>query len=115
MPWFDLPEDQLRTYRVSTTEPEELDAWWTRQLDRAREAASPTTYARYAADAYGPAEVYDVEISGARGDRIRGWLLRPPAGATGAVPVAVTFIGYGGGRGVPYEHLALPAAGIATF
>jgi cephalosporin-C deacetylase len=113
--WFDLPEDQLRTYRVSTPEPEELDAWWTRQLNQAREAARPTTYARYAADTYGPVEVYDVEFSGACGDRIRGWLLRPPVGTTDAVPVAVTFIGYGGGRGIPYEHLALPAVGIAAF
>jgi cephalosporin-C deacetylase len=29
--------------------------------------------------------------------------------------VAVTFIGYGGGRGIPYEHLAWPAVGIAAF
>jgi cephalosporin-C deacetylase len=115
MPWFDMPEDQLRTYRLSTVEPEGLDAWWTRRLDRAREAASATTWTRYAADTYGPVEVYDVEFSGARGDRVRGWFLRPAAGSTGPVPVAVTFIGYGGGRGVPYEHLALPAVGIATF
>ena len=113
MAWFDLPEDQLRAYRVNTPEPEELDAWWTRHLDQARQAAAPPTYSRYAADAYGPVEVYDVEFSGARGDRIRAWLLRPAA--AGPVPVAVTFIGYGGGRGVPYEHLALPAVGVASF
>jgi cephalosporin-C deacetylase-like acetyl esterase len=28
MPWFDLPKAQLRPYRISTTEPEGLDAWW---------------------------------------------------------------------------------------
>ena len=102
MPWFDMPEDQLRTYRLSTVEPEGLDGWWTRHLDHAREAASPTTWTRYAADTYGPVEVYDVEFSGARGDRVRGWFLRPAASSTGPVPVAVTFIGYGGGRGVPH-------------
>jgi len=114
MPWFDLPEDQLRAYRVSTVEPDGLDAWWMRHLDRARERATPVTSVRYAAETYGPVEVYDVEFSGAGGDRIRGWLLRPPA-SSDPVPVAVTFIGYGGGRGVPTEHLAFPAVGVATF
>jgi cephalosporin-C deacetylase len=116
MPWFDLPEDQLRAYRISTTEPDGLDAWWAARLDEAREAATPPTFTRYAEKAYGPVEVYDVEFSGARGDRIRAWFLRPAQGTTsGPVPVAVTFIGYGGGRGVPYEHLAWPAVGVAAF
>jgi cephalosporin-C deacetylase len=113
MPWFDLPEDELWEYRISTAEPEGLDAWWGKRLDEARAAAAPPTVIRHAEAEYGPVEVYDVEFSGARGDRIRAWFLRP-AQADG-VPVAVTFIGYGGGRGVPYEHLAWPAVGVAAF
>jgi cephalosporin-C deacetylase len=60
-------------------------------------------------------QVYDVEFSGDRGDRIRGWYLLPPGPADGPLPVVVKFIGYGGGRGLPAEHALLPAAGFATF
>lgn len=113
MPWFDLPEEELRGYRTSTSEPDDLDAFWAARLAEADAAAGPTRLTRHAADAYGTVEVHDVEFSGDRGDRVRGWLLRPP-GRTD-VPVVVTFIGYGGGRGVPVQHLALPAVGLATL
>jgi cephalosporin-C deacetylase len=115
MPWFDLPESELSDYRTTTPEPDGLDQWWQARLDEARAAAKPTTLARYAPEAYGPVEVSDVEFSGARGDRIRGWYLRPAGAGDTALPVVVTFIGYGGGRGLPVEHLALPAVGLAAF
>src|SRR3954451_8088387 len=41
-------------------------------------------------------------------------MLTPPA-SRDPFPVAVTSIGSGGGRGVPTEHLAFPAVGVATF
>ncbi len=115
MPWFDLPLDQLRQYRTETAEPEGLDQWWAGRLAEARNAAAPPSVARYEPDAYGPLEVYDVEFSGARGDRVRGWYLRPPGAGDRTVPVVVKFIGYGGGRGTPIEHTALPAAGYGVF
>jgi cephalosporin-C deacetylase len=59
-------------------------------------------------------EVYDAEFSGAGGDRIRAWYLRP-AGADGPTPLVVKFIGYGGGRGLPTEHALLPALGYSLF
>ncbi len=113
MPWFDLSEPELRDYRTSTREPDDLDAFWAARLAEATEAAAPPTLTRHAEDAYGAVRVHDVEFSGARGDRIRGWFLQPPGARD--VPVVVTFIGYGGGRGLPVEHLALPAIGIASF
>ena len=55
-------------------------------------------------------------FSGARGDRIRAWYIRPPAsGSGGAAPVVVKFIGYGGGRGLPADHMLLPAVGYPVF
>jgi len=114
MPWFDLPLDQLREYRTDTAEPPDLDLWWRRRLDQARAAARPPVLTRYQADIYAPVEVFDAEFSGAGGDRIRAWYLRP-AGADGPTPVVVTFIGYGGGRGLPAEHALLPALGYAVF
>jgi len=114
MPWFDLPLDQLREYRTDTAEPPELDVWWQLRLAQARAAARPPALTRYEADIYTPVEVYDTEFSGAGGDRIRAWYLRP-ADADGQTPVVVKFIGYGGGRGMPAEHALLPALGYAVF
>jgi cephalosporin-C deacetylase-like acetyl esterase len=98
VPWFDLPERELRKYRTTTAEPDGLDAWWDNQLAHARAKASPSTLRRYRPEAYGPAEVYDVEFSGAHGDVIRAWYICPPA-AGRPTPLAVAFVGYGGGRG----------------
>jgi cephalosporin-C deacetylase len=114
MPWFDLPLEQLREYRTETAEPPNLDLWWQQRLDEARAAAREPVLTRYEADLYAPVEVYDAEFSGAGGDRIRAWYLRP-AGAHGQTPVVVKFIGYGGGRGVPTEHALLPALGYSVF
>src|SRR6185369_16469610 len=78
MPWFDLPLNQLHEYRTDTAEPPDLDLWWRRRLDEARTAARPPTLTRYEAGTYAPVEVFDTEFSGAGGDRIRAWYLRPP-------------------------------------
>jgi cephalosporin-C deacetylase len=115
MPWFDLPESELSNHRTATAEPEQLDRWWQARLAEARAVATATTLTRHRPDAYGAIEVWDVEFSGARGDRIRGWYLRPAAVGDTELPVVVTFIGYGGGRGLPVEHLGLPAVGLASF
>lgn len=116
MPWFDLPLPELREYRTSTQEPDGLDGWWSARLDEARAVAAPPVLARHEPTAYGSMAAYDVEFSGARGDRIRGWYLRPP-GAAGdePLPLVVQFIGYGGGRGLPADHTLLAAAGYAVF
>jgi cephalosporin-C deacetylase len=114
MPWFDLPEEQLKDYRTSTPEPAELDLWWQRQLAATRAAVAEPLLTRYQPQVYTPVQVYDTEFSGAGGDRIRAWYLRPGGQEPGA-PVVVKFIGYGGGRGLPVEHLALPALGYALL
>ena len=113
MPWYDLPEAELRSYRTATAEPADLDQFWRARLAEAATAATPTMVTRHAPDVYGSITVHDVTFSGAGGDPIRGWLLLPPGSAP--APVVVSFIGYGGGRGVPVDHLALPAVGIAAF
>jgi cephalosporin-C deacetylase len=115
MPWYDLPAEQLAGYRTSTQEPAELDLWWQRRLDEARAAAADPTLTRYEAGAYAPLEVYDAEFSGAGGDRIKAWYLRPAGGPDAAAPVVVKFIGYGGGRDRPAEHVLLPALGYALL
>jgi len=115
MPWYDLPEAQLKDYRTDTAEPADLDRWWQLRLDEARAAAREPTLTRYKAGTYAPVEVYDTEFSGASGDRIKAWYLRPAGGPDTGRPAVVKFIGYGGGRGGPAEHLLLPALGYALL
>jgi cephalosporin-C deacetylase len=114
MPWYDLPLEQLRQYRTSTAEPAGLDQWWADRIAAARALARPPQTVKHEPDVYSPVEVFDAEFSGAGGDRIKAWYLRPQA-ATPGTPTIVKFIGYGGGRGVPSEHVLLPALGYALF
>lgn len=113
MPLFDLPEAELVQYRTATTEPDRLDDWWADRLAATRWAAWPTRSTRYRPHAYGPTPVWDVEYAGAHGDPIKAWYIRPAGAQERKVPIVVSFVGYGGGRGVPADHLALPAAGFA--
>ncbi len=114
MPWFDLPLSELREYRTATQEPPGLDQWWARRIADATSVAEPPVLTRYQPDLYAPLEVYDVEFSGAGGARIRAWYIRP-AGADDGTPVVVRFIGYGGGRSLPADHVLLPSLGYALF
>lgn len=113
MPLFDLPESQLEHHRTATLEPDGLDGWWAERLAQTRELAWPTRTTRHRPDAYGPTPVWDVEFAGAHGDPARGWYIRPAGSEDTRVPIVVTFVGYGGGRGVPANHLAIPSAGFA--
>jgi cephalosporin-C deacetylase len=117
MSWFDLPIEQLREYRTPTAEPDGLDQWWAARIAEAAAAARPPELTPYPTGVYEPFEVFDVEFSGAGGDRIRAWYLRPDRTAAGKArpPVVVKFIGYGGGRGLPAEHMLLPALGYAVL
>jgi cephalosporin-C deacetylase len=112
MPWYDLPLEQLRTYRTSTQEPDGLDAWWAARLREARDLARPVAVTDHEPGLYAPLAVSDVAFSGGAGDRVRAWYLRP-AGRPRAV--VVKYIGYGGGRGAPGEHTLLPALGYAVL
>ena len=113
MPWYDMPLERLREYRTSTPEPDGLDAWWAGHIERARALARPPALTPHQPGLYGPVEVFDAEFSGGDGDRIRGWYMRPADAP--AAPGVVEFIGYGGGRGVPAEHLLLPALGYPVL
>jgi cephalosporin-C deacetylase len=110
-----MPADQLVAYRTPTEEPAGLDEWWRARLDEARAAAKPTVLRPHEPEAYGSLPVWDVEFSGADGDPIRAWHLRPPGSGDAPLPTVVTFIGYGGGRGLPVEHTLLPSTGFAVF
>ncbi|MFC0672608.1 acetylxylan esterase [Brachybacterium hainanense] len=109
MPLFDLPLPQLRAYRPELAEPADLDDFWAGKLARAR-AHAPIIDLRPIETGLTLVETWDVTFAGHDGDPIRAWYLRP-AGAEGDLPVVVEMVGYGGGRSLPVEHLAWPAAG----
>jgi cephalosporin-C deacetylase len=112
MPWYDMPLERLREYRTQTAEPEGLDDWWAKRLQRARAQAESAAFTPHEPDVYRPFQVFDVEFSGSGGDRIRAWYVKPAGEAS---KIVVKFIGYGGGRGAPAEHMLLPALGYGVF
>src|SRR5690606_14602277 len=106
----DLPLEQLRTYRPEVAEPADFDEFWARTIAEAR-AAGGAAESVPADTPVTAVRVEDVTFPGFGGEPVRAWYLAPHA--DGPLPCVVEFIGYGGGRGLPHEHLAHAAAGYA--
>jgi cephalosporin-C deacetylase len=111
MAQFDLPLEQLQTHRSGTPKPADFDEFWAATLTEARSFPVDATFTDYDAG-LDELVVQDVRFSGFAGDRIHGWFLAPKH-ATGPLPVVVTYLGYGGGRGLPGEWTEWPSAGFA--
>jgi cephalosporin-C deacetylase len=113
MALFDLPLDELRDHRSASVEPADFDAFWSKTLQEAREHDLD---ARFEPVDTGLATVtvYDVTFAGFGGHPVKGWLTLP-AGAAQPLPLVVEFVGYGGGRGLPHEHLLWASSGRAHF
>jgi len=110
---FDLPLDELQTYRPPRPEPADFDAFWAATLAAARATPPAAAFTPINAGLRLIA-VDDVTFRGYGGQPIRGWFLRP-RGAAGPLPCVVEYIGYGGGRGHPHDWLLFAAAGYAHF
>ncbi|NWG18260.1 MAG: acetylxylan esterase [Chloroflexi bacterium] len=111
MAFFDMPLEQLLTYRPAREEPADFDAFWARTLDETRRHPLD---ARFEAADFGlqTVETFDVTFSGYGGQPIKGWLLLPRQ-RSAALPCVVEYIGYGGGRGFPTDWLLWSSAGFA--
>jgi cephalosporin-C deacetylase len=111
MPFFDLSLDELYAYQPPRTEPEDFDIFWQTTLAEARQFP---LHPRFERVDFGLSliETYDVTFAGYGGQPIKGWLMLP-AGHKGPLPCVVEYIGYGGGRGFPYDWLQWPSAGYA--
>ncbi|MEW2523080.1 acetylxylan esterase [Actinacidiphila alni] len=116
MALFDMPLDDLRSYLPERHEPDDFDAFWKRTLEEAAQLAQdgPATAYRPYDGGLSTVEVYDVTFSGWGGHPVAAWLI-VPKGVPGPVPCVVQYIGYGGGRGLPHDHLVWPAGGRAAF
>jgi cephalosporin-C deacetylase len=123
VPLFDLPLAELETYSPAIDEPDDLDAFWATTLAGSREAGDDlarTVRLERVDQGLDLVAVDDVTFPGFGGDPIRAWLVRPAraaraadAGDAAPLPVVVEFLGYGGGRGLPHEHLTWASAGFA--
>lgn len=108
---MDLPE--LRKYRPERTEPDGFDPFWADTLAAAR--AVPARLDTVPVETgLTTLTVEDVTFPGYDGQPIKGWLVRP-RGADGPLPVVVNYIGYGGGRALPHDHLLWGSAGYANL
>lgn len=113
MPQFDLPLDQLRSYRSPRPTPEGHAEYWQRTLKQSRAAGKEVRY-RPAEAGLAVVDAYDVTFSGFGGDDVRAWWLLP-RGLGDRVPVVVEFLGYGGGRGLAHERLTWAAHGFGQL
>lgn len=112
MPQFDLPLAELPAYRPTVEEPADFDAFWQRSLAEAAEHPLAARFESVADPLYQHVRVQDVTFAGYAGEPVRGWLVLPP-GPRGPLACLVRYVGYGGGRSLPLDHLAPAVAGLA--
>jgi cephalosporin-C deacetylase len=114
-PLYDLPLVELERHRTASVEPPGLDAFWSEAIESARAVAGEPVVEPFQPAPYGNLAVFDVTFSGADGDPVRAWYLRPAGRGDEPLPCRVTFVGYGGGRDLPSAHALYPACGYATL
>jgi len=110
---YDLPLEQLQVYKPARTEPVDFDDFWARTLNEAHQYPLDTVFVPIDTGLK-LLDVSDVTYHGYGGQPIKGWFLLPKERAK-RLPCIVEYIGYGGGRGKPYDWLLWPNMGYATF
>jgi cephalosporin-C deacetylase len=89
----------------------DFDVFWRDTLAAARQFP---LNARFEPTEWGlkTVEIFDVTYNGYGGQPIKAWLVAPRA-RTDKLPCIVEYLGYGGGRGYPYNWLLWASAGYA--
>jgi cephalosporin-C deacetylase len=110
--FFDLQSPHLEHYRSSARLPADFSAFWDETLAEARNNALTAQF-QPVDHAMALLDIFDVTFPGFGAHPIRGWYMLP----RGVRPrgTVVKFIGYGGGRGLPHEHLFWPSTGRALL
>src|SRR5258708_3821044 len=111
MPFFDMPLEQLQAYMPPRTEAADFDSFWQETLSEARNFPLNAIFEPVDVGLT-LQEVYDVTYSGFGGQPIKAWLMLPRQ-RSGSVPCVVEYVGYGGGRGFPFDWLLWSSAGYA--
>jgi cephalosporin-C deacetylase len=111
MPFPDLWPNQIASYRSAAKAPADFDAFWAETL---AETSSHALDLQMTPHDCGLAafDVFDARFAGFGGHPVKAWVILPKGGARGVV---VKFIGYGGGRSFPQEHLLWAATGRAVL
>lgn len=121
MAFYDLPREKLVRYKPERREEKDFDSFWASTLE---DAASRPLDARFnPVKGLEAMEVFDASFTGYGGQRVAAWLVLPaaalrpslPACRGGKLPCVVEYLGYGGGRSFPWDHLFWAAAGYAHF
>lgn len=110
---FDLPLDQLKTYRPERPEPADFDAFWQNTLAQAHQHPLEARFEPME-NGLKLIQAFDVTFNGYGGQPIKGWLLMPRE-THEPLPVIVEYLGYGGGRGLPNDWHGWAVAGYAHF
>ena len=113
MPFPDLIQPELGTYRSDVELPGDFAAFWEATIAEARSIGGVTSIVP-AETTLTAVEAFDVTFPGFGGHPIKGWLVLP-AVRSGRLPLVVQYVGYGGGRGFPHEQLHWAASGYAYF
>jgi cephalosporin-C deacetylase len=113
MPLWDLDPSELAGYAPEVDEPSDFDAFWHKTLAEARAYDLGLTISPVETH-LALVDVFDVTFAGFGGHPVRAWLVRP-RGVAGPLPAVLSCNGYGGGRGLPTDHLRWAAAGYAEL
>ncbi len=113
MPYFDLPLDQLKTYRPESTAQSDFDDFWKITLETVRSHPLDAHFT-LVDNGLKAQEAFDLTFRGFGGQPIKGWFILPRK-RTGLVPCVVEFLGYTGGRGFSTDWLLWPSLGYAQL
>lgn len=110
MPLTDLSVDEARDFCPEIPEPDGFDEFWATTLDR-HEGIGLDVVTTPFDNRQRAVRTWDVRYAGYLGSPVSAWL-HVPAGASGPMPVVVSYKGYSSSRGVPFAT-PFAAAGYA--
>ena len=109
---FDMPLEQLKTYKGKNPRPADFDTFWDRGLAEMRKVDPQVELKR--ADFQTPfADCFDMYFTGVGGARLHAKLLKPKKTA-GKHPAVLMFHGYSGSAGDWLDKLGYPAMGFTV-
>jgi Acetyl esterase (deacetylase) len=106
----DMDIEELRSFMPNVVEPLDFDDFWAQTIAESKKLSSPLskTPVQSPVEAF---DVFDMSFSGFGGEMVKAWGIFPKGARN--LPTIVEFCGYGGGRGMPWEHLEWPSAGFS--
>jgi cephalosporin-C deacetylase len=111
--YVDMPLEQLQSYLPYRKEPDDFDSFWNDTLTQTRKFPLDARF-ELVETGLKLLDVFDVTYKGYGGQPIKGWFLLPRDHPE-PLPCIVEYIGYGGGRGHPYDWLLWSNIGYAHF